>query len=125
MAVRIAGVNLPVQKRIEIALTYITGIGKSFSINILEKAKVDKNTKAKDLTEDQLSKIRDIVNTMEVEGDLRRRVSGDVKRLQEIGSYRGFRHRKKLPVRGQKTKSNARTKRGKRIAIAGKKKVTK
>jgi len=125
MAVRIAGVNLPVQKRVEIALTYIMGIGQSVSNDILEKAKVDKNIKVTDLSEDQLTKIREIVRMMEVEGDLRRRVSADIKRLQEIGSWRGYRHRKKLPVRGQKTKCNARTKRGKRIAIAGKKKVTK
>ena len=122
---RIAGVNLPKEKRLEVALTYIKGIGRTLSNKILKEAKVDPNTKTKDLKPEQENKIRDIIGKHEVEGDLRRRVSGDIKRLQEIGSYRGFRHIKGLPCRGQKTKGNARTKRGKKRTIANKKKVTK
>jgi len=124
--VRISNVNLPPNKRILIALTYIKGIGNSLSKRILEQTRIDKDKKSKDLSEKEEGMIREVISKMEVEGDLRRRVASDVKRLQEIGSYRGYRHRKKLPSRGQKTQCNARTRRGgKRIAIAGKKKVTK
>ncbi len=120
---RIAGVDLPLNKRVEIGLTYIHGIGRSRSQKLLEKAGIEWDTKIKDLTEEETSKLRRIIQEEgEVEGDLRRRVGLDVKRLMEIGCYRGNRHKRKLPVRGQRTHTNARTRRGKRIAIAGKKK---
>lgn len=120
---RIAGVDLPLNKRIEIGLTYVFGIGRSRSQKILAQAEVNFETKVKDLTEDQVNAIRNIVQSdIEVEGDLRKRYSLDVKRLMEIGSYRGSRHKRRLPCRGQRTHTNARTRRGKRIAIAGKKK---
>ena len=123
---RISGVDVPRDKRAVIALTYVYGIGKSSSIKILEQAKVDENTRMKDLTEDEISRIRSVVEKdYEVEGDLRRQVNQNVRRLMEAGTYRGTRHRKKLPSRGQRTHTNARTKRGKKVAIAGKKKVTK
>ena len=122
---RIAGINLPKNKRIEIALTYIAGIGRSTSKTILKKLKIDPNTKVQDLTEDQEGRIRTEVDKLTVEGDLRRKVSMDIKRLQEIGSYRGFRHKKGLPVRGQITKTNARTRKGKKKTVANKKKATK
>ena len=111
---RIAGVNVPVGKRVEIGLTYIFGIGRSTAQKILEEAKVDPNTMVKDLTEDEVIRLRDAVDQREVEGDLRRERSQDVKRLMEIGSYRGMRHRKGLPVRGQRTRTNARTRKGPR-----------
>ena len=119
---RIAGINIPVNKRVEIGLTYIFGIGRSTALDILAEAKVDPNTKVKDLTEDEVVKLREAVERREVEGDLRRERSQNVKRLMEIGSYRGLRHRRGLPVRGQRTHTNARTRKGPRRAIAGKKK---
>ena len=121
---RIAGVNIPVNKRIEIGLTYIYGIGHSTSLKILEETKIDPGTAAKDLTEDEVIRLRDAVDNREVEGDLRRDRSQNVKRLMEIGSYRGLRHRRGLPVRGQRTKTNARGRKGpRRLSIAGKRKV--
>jgi small subunit ribosomal protein S13 len=106
---RISGVDVPRDKRAVIALTYVYGIGKSASIKILERAKIDKNTRMKDLTEDEISRIRSVVDKdYEVEGDLRRSINMNVKRLMDIGSYRGLRHRKGLPVRGQRTHTNAR-----------------
>ena len=122
---RIAGVNLPNDKRIQIALTYVYGIGRPLSKVILEKARVDMNIRAKDLTLDQENAIRREVESAMVEGDLRRKQQLDVKRLQDTGSYRGFRHKRRLPVRGQRTKTNARTKRGKRFTVANKKMETK
>jgi small subunit ribosomal protein S13 len=120
---RIAGNDLPHNKRIEIGLTYIYGIGRSRSQKILDQAGINWHTKVKDLTEEEASKLRRIIQEdCEVEGDLRKRVGLDVKRLMEIGCYRGQRHKRNLPVRGQRTHTNARTRRGKRIAIAGKKK---
>jgi small subunit ribosomal protein S13 len=122
---RIAGVNLPVNKRAEIGLTYIFGIGRSTSQKILGQAKVDPNTMVKDLTEDEVVRLRDAVDQIEVEGDLRRERSQNVKRLMEIGSYRGLRHRRGLPVRGQRTKTNARGRKGpRRLSVAGKKAPT-
>ena len=110
---RIAGVDLPREKRVEIGLTYIFGIGRPTSLAILEKAGVNPDTRVKDLTEDEAGKIRKIIDEdYLVEGDLRREVSMNIKRLMEIGSYRGIRHRRGLPVRGQKTKTNARTRKG-------------
>lgn len=122
---RFAGVNLPNDKRVEIGLTYVYGIGHSTSKKILKSLNINMDTRVKDLTEAEEAKLRDVIGKMMTEGDLRRKVQSDVKRLQEIGSYRGFRHRRKLPLRGQRTKTNARTKRGKKVAIAGKKKETK
>jgi len=123
---RIAGVNIPLNKRAEIGLTYVFGIGRSTANEILKETGVDPNTQIKDLTEDEIVKLRDAVENREVEGDLRRERSQNVKRLQEIGSYRGLRHRRGLPVRGQRTKTNARSRKGpKRMSIAGKKKVKK
>lgn len=123
---RIAGVNVPTDKRVEVGLTYIFGIGRSTANEILKKAGVDPDTKVKDLTEDEVIKLRDEVENHEVEGDLRRDRSQNVKRLQEIGSYRGMRHRRGLPVRGQRTKTNARGRKGpRRLSIAGKPKPTK
>lgn len=121
---RIAGVNLPVNKRIEIGLTYIFGIGQSTAKQILAETKIDPGTPTKDLTEDEVIKLREAVENHEVEGDLRRERSQNVKRLMEIGSYRGLRHRRGLPVRGQRTKTNARGRKGpRRLSIAGKRKV--
>jgi small subunit ribosomal protein S13 len=124
---RIAGVNLPLNKRSEIGLTYIFGIGRSTANRILSEVEVSPDTYVRDLTEDEVSKLRDIIDrTLTVEGDLRRERSQDIKRLQEIACYRGMRHRRGLPVRGQKTKTNARTRKGpKRMQVAGKKKVGK
>lgn len=120
---RIASVDLPKAKRIEIALTYIYGIGRSSSVKILEKADIDKDIKVKDLTEQQANKLREIIEKeYKVEGDLRREVALNIKRLKEIGCYRGVRHRKGLPVRGQNTKQNARTRKGPKKTIANKKK---
>ncbi len=119
---RIAGVNLPPNKRVEIGLTYIFGIGRSKSNKILEKAKVDKDKKVKDLTEEEIARIRNIIEKEEkVEGDLRKEIATSIKRLEEIGCYRGLRHRKRLPVRGQRTRSNARTRKGPRGALIKKK----
>jgi small subunit ribosomal protein S13 len=124
---RIAGVNLPLNKRAEIGLTYIYGIGRSTSCRILTEVGVSPETYVRDLTEDEVAKLRDIIDrSLSVEGDLRRVRSSDIKRLQEIGCYRGMRHRRGLPVRGQKTKTNARTRKGpKRMQVAGKKKAGK
>ena len=123
---RISGVNIPLNKRVEIGLTYIYGVGQSTSQQVLDQAKVDRNTYVRDLTEDEISRLRDLIDDLTVEGDLRRERSQAIKRLMEIGSYRGMRHRRGLPVRGQKTKTNARTRKGpKRMSIAGKKKATK
>ncbi len=120
---RIAGVDLPRDKRIEIGLTYIYGIGRVSSNKVLEAAGVDPNTRVKDLTDEEVKKISSVIDeTMTVEGDLRREVALDIKRLQEIGCYRGIRHRKGLPVRGQKTKTNARTRKGPKRTVANKKK---
>jgi small subunit ribosomal protein S13 len=121
---RISGVNIPVNKRIEIGLTYIFGIGQSTAKQILAETKIDPGTQAKDLTEEEVIKLRDAVDNREVEGDLRRERSQNVKRLMEIGSYRGLRHRRGLPVRGQRTKTNARGRKGpRRLSIAGKRKA--
>ena len=122
---RVAGVNLPKEKRAEIGLTAIFGIGRSLSVQILDEAKIDKNVKIKDLTEDEVGKIRKLVDKYMTEGDLKRKVAMDIKRLQEIGSQRGFRHKKGLPVRGQRTRQNARTRKGKKRTVANKKMVTK
>jgi len=120
---RISGVNIPDGKRIEIALTYIFGIGRSTAQQILQETGIDPGIPAKDLTEEEVIKLRDAVEKREVEGDLRRERSQSVKRLMEIGSYRGLRHRRGLPVRGQRTKTNARGRKGpRRLSIAGKKK---
>ena len=120
---RIAGVDLPREKRVEIGLTYIYGIGRVSSNKILEAANVDPSTRVKDLTDDEVKRISAVIyETMMVEGDLRRDVALNIKRLQEIGCYRGIRHRKGLPVRGQKTKTNARTRKGPKRTVANKKK---
>jgi small subunit ribosomal protein S13 len=120
---RIAGVNLPLNKRAEIGLTYVHGIGRSTANKILDEVGVDPNTYVKDLTEEETVKLREAVEDYEVEGDLRRERSQNVKRLMEIGSYRGVRHRRGLPVNGQRTKTNARGRKGPRkMSIAGKKK---
>ena len=126
MAIRIVGVDLPQNKRGEIALTYIFGIGRSRSNKILEKAEVDRNIKVKDWTDDQAARIREIISEeYKVEGDLRSEVQLDIKRLMDIGCYRGIRHRIGLPVRGQSTKNNARTRKGRKKTVANKKKATK
>jgi small subunit ribosomal protein S13 len=117
---RIAGVDLPKEKRTEVALTYIYGIGRMSSRRILTKASVDPSKRIKDLLEDEVSRIRSIIESdYKVEGDLRREVTQNIKRLTEIGSYRGFRHRRGLPVRGQRTRTNARTRKGPRKTVAG------
>ena len=123
---RISGVNVPLNKRVEIGLTYIYGVGRSTSQELLDKTGIDRNTYVRDLTEDEISKLRDAVEDLTVEGDLRRETNQNLKRLMEIGCYRGIRHRRNLPVRGQKTKTNARTRKGpKRMQVAGKKKAGK
>ena len=120
---RIAGVDLPRDKRVEIGLTYIYGIGRTSSNKILEKAKVNPDTRVRDLTDDEVKKIAEIIgNDYDVEGDLRREVAMNIKRLTEIGCYRGVRHRRGLPCRGQRTKTNARTRKGPKRTIANKKK---
>ena len=121
---RIAGVDLPREKRVEIGLTYIFGIGRTTSNRILAKAGIDPNTRVRDLTDEEVDKIRAAMEELDVmvEGDLRRDVAMNIKRLQEIGCYRGIRHRRGLPVRGQKTKTNARTRKGPRRTVANKKK---
>jgi len=121
---RVSGVELPRDKRVEIGLTYIYGIGRSSAINILKAAQVDKNTRVKDLREDEIVRLREIIERdFRVEGDLRREVSMSIKRLMDIGCYRGLRHRKGLPARGQRTRTNARTRKGpKRHTVGGKKK---
>lgn len=120
---RIAGINIPLNKRAEVGLTYIYGIGRQTANDILAETGVDKDRKIRDLTEDEINRLRAAVDQRTVEGDLRRERSQDIKRLMEIGCYRGIRHRRGLPVRGQKTKTNARTRKGpKRMQVAGKKK---
>ncbi|MBP5297837.1 MAG: 30S ribosomal protein S13 [Lachnospiraceae bacterium] len=120
---RIAGVDLPRDKRVEIGLTYIYGIGRTSSNKILESAKVNPDTRVRDLTDEEVKRIAEIIgNDYEVEGDLRREVAMNIKRLTEIGCYRGIRHRRGLPVRGQRTKTNARTRKGPKRTIANKKK---
>ena len=119
---RIAGVDIPRDKRIVISLTYIYGIGKTTAQKVLADANVSEDIRVRELTNDQLDKIRAEVDKLKVEGDLRRERNLDIKRLMEIGSYRGIRHRRGLPVRGQNTKNNARTRKGKKVTIAGKKK---
>jgi small subunit ribosomal protein S13 len=124
---RISGVNIPLNKRVEIGLTYIYGIGRSTSNRLLSEAGIEPDRKVRDLTEEEVVKLREMIDSdITVEGDLRRERSQNIKRLQEIGCYRGLRHRRGLPVRGQNTKTNARTRKGpKRMSIAGKKKAAK
>ena len=123
---RISGVNIPTNKKIHISLAYIFGIGPKTALDICNKASIDKTKKVSELNDNEVNKIRELVDSnYSVEGDLRRKISMDIKRLTDLGCYRGMRHRKKLPVRGQRTHTNARTRKGKAVAIAGKKKVTK
>jgi small subunit ribosomal protein S13 len=124
---RIAGINIPLNKRVEVGLTYIYGIGRPTSNDLLQQAGIAPDTYVRDLTDDEVSKLRDLIDSdLTVEGDLRRERSQSVKRLMEIGCYRGLRHRRGLPVDGQRTKTNARTRKGpKRMQVAGKKKVKK
>ena len=123
---RIAGINIPLNKRAEIGLTYIYGVGRPTANQILTNTGIEADRKVRDLTEDEVSKLRDAIDDLTVEGDLRRERSQSIKRLMEIGCYRGMRHRRGLPVRGQNTKTNARTRKGpKRMQVAGKKKATK
>ena len=120
---RIAGVNIPPQKRVEIGLTYIYGVGRSTSNTILGQLHIDPDTKVRDLTEEEVVRLREAIDgSVTVEGDLRRERSQNIKRLMDIGCYRGIRHRRGLPVRGQRTKTNARTRKGKRKTVAGKRK---
>jgi small subunit ribosomal protein S13 len=122
---RLAGVDIPRDKRVEIALTYIYGVGRTRSKQTLENTGIDPNTRVKDLTDDQLLQLREhIEGTYKVEGDLRREVTADIRRKVEIGSYEGIRHRRGLPVRGQRTKTNARTRKGPKRTVAGKKKAS-
>jgi small subunit ribosomal protein S13 len=121
---RIAGVNIPLNKRVEVGLTYVHGIGRSTARKIVTEAGVDPNTYVKDLTDDEVVRLREPVESLEVEGDLRRERSQNIKRLSEIGAYRGLRHRRGLPVRGQRTKTNARSRKGpRRMSIAGKRRA--
>ena len=123
---RISGVNIPTNKKVNVALTYIFGIGSKIASDICNSASIDVSKRVSELNDDELNKIRDIIDQHHtVEGDLRRKVSLDIKRLNDLGCYRGLRHRKKLPVRGQRTHTNARTRKGPRFAIAGKKKAMK
>ena len=120
---RIAGVDLPREKRVEVGLTYVFGIGHSSATRILKEANINPDTRIRDLTDDEVAKIREVIDrTQKVEGDLRRETALNIKRLMEIGCYRGIRHRRGLPVRGQKTKTNARTRKGPRKTVANKKK---
>ncbi|MFB5662998.1 30S ribosomal protein S13 [Alteribacillus sp. HJP-4] len=119
---RIAGIDIPRDKRIAISLTYVFGIGKSRAVEVLKEAGVDENTRVRDLTEEELGRIRSVIDNYNVEGDLRREKSLNIKRLIEIGSYRGIRHRRGLPVRGQNTKNNSRSRKGPRRTVANKKK---
>ncbi len=120
---RVAGVDLPREKRVEIGLTYIYGVGLHTSQKLLERTRISPDTRVRDLTDDEVNRLRDIVDKeMRVEGDLRREVSKNVKRLMDIGSYRGLRHRRGMPLRGQRTRTNARTRRGPKRAIGGRKK---
>jgi small subunit ribosomal protein S13 len=121
---RIAGVDIPREKRVDVSLRYIFGVGPSNAREVLDEARIDHAIRVRDLTEAQVAKIREIIDRkLTVEGDLRREIALNIKRLQEIGSYRGIRHRKNLPVRGQRTRTNARTRRGARKTVAGKKKT--
>jgi small subunit ribosomal protein S13 len=123
---RIAGVDIPREKRVEVALTYIFGIGPNIAKQVLTATRVDPDTRVKNLTEDEVGRLREFIDrNVKVEGDLRREVDMNIKRLIEIGSYRGLRHRRNLPVHGQRTRTNARTKRGAKKTVAGKKKATK
>ena len=123
---RIAGIDIPREKRVEIALTYIYGIGLSASQKVLKQTNVNPDTRVRDLTEDQVGRLREVIDRgYKVEGDLRRQVALDIKRLVEIGSYRGLRHRRNLPVRGQRTKTNARQRRGPKRTVGARKKATK
>ena len=123
---RISGVNIPTNKKIHIALTYIFGIGPKIALDICNTASIDRTKRVSELNDNEVNKIRELVDSnYSVEGDLRRKISMVIKRLTDLGCYRGIRHRKKLPVRGQRTHTNARTRKGKAVAIAGKKKVTK
>jgi small subunit ribosomal protein S13 len=122
---RIAGVDVPREKRVEIGLTYIYGIGLTTSRQILQKTQINPDTRVRDLTEDEVQRVREVIDRdLRVEGDLRREVALNIKRLTEIGCYRGLRHRRNLPVHGQRTKTNARTKRGARKTVAGRRKAT-
>jgi len=116
---RIEGVDLPRDKRVVIGLTYIYGIGKTTSQQLLEQAGIDENTVVRDLSENEVSRLRELISDLTIEGDLRRQTQLNIKRLMEINSYRGLRHRRRLPVRGQRTKTNARTRRGKKQTVAG------
>ncbi|MEO6497238.1 MAG: 30S ribosomal protein S13 [Solirubrobacteraceae bacterium] len=124
---RIAGINIPLNKRVEVGLTYIYGVGRSSANELLDELKISRDTYVRDLTEDEVGRLRDLIDDkLMVEGDLRRERSQNIKRLMEIGCYRGLRHRRGLPVRGQNTKTNARTRKGpKRMSVAGKKKAAK
>ena len=123
---RIAGIDIPREKRVEIALTYIYGVGLSSSQKILKQTSINPDTRVRDLTEDQVNRLREVIDrTYKVEGDLRREVALNIKRLVEIGSYRGMRHRRNLPVRGQRTKTNARQRRGPKKTVGARKKTTK
>jgi small subunit ribosomal protein S13 len=123
---RIAGINIPLNKRAEIGLTYIYGVGRSTANDVLRQTNIEPDRRVRDLTDDEVTRLRDAIDDLMVEGDLRRERSQNVKRLMEIGCYRGLRHRRGLPVRGQNTKTNARTRKGpKRMQVAGKKKATK
>ena len=123
---RISGVNIPTNKKIHVALTYIFGIGPKIALDICKQASIDNSKRVNELNDNEVTKIRELVeSSYSVEGNLRRKISMDIKRLTDLGCYRGLRHRKKLPVRGQRTHTNARTRKGKAIAIAGKKKVLK
>lgn len=122
---RIAGVNLPKEKRVEAALTAIYGIGRRLSAKIVQDSGINKDTKVKDLTDKEVTTLREIIEKVTTEGDLKRKIAMDIKHLQEIGSYRGFRHKKGLPVRGQRTRYNCRTRKGKRKTVANKKIITK
>jgi small subunit ribosomal protein S13 len=121
---RLAGVDIPRDKRVEIALTYIYGLGRTRSVQVLDETKIDKNIRVKDLTDEQLIALRDYIDAnFKVEGDLRREVQADIRRKVELGSYQGIRHRRGLPVHGQRTKTNARTRKGPKRTVAGKKKA--
>ena len=123
---RIAGINLPLNKRAEIGLTYIFGVGRTTANRVLSQAEISPDTYVRDLTDEEVGRLRDIIDELSVEGDLRREISQNIKRLQEIGCYRGMRHRRGLPVHGQNTKTNARTRKGpRRLQVAGKKKAGK
>lgn len=117
MVVRLAGINLPQEKNIQIALTAIHGIGRSIALKLIGQAHINQLTKVKDLKENEVSRLREVIGTLPLEGDLRRQVQQNIRHLQEIGAYRGIRHRQKLPARGQRTRTNARTKRGKRVTM--------